>query len=281
MRAATTICSGPRSTSRRRPPGQLNSHNRWSEHGGLDSDITTTSTPTATGSPDGTTITTDEYGNPSTTPATTPTYNYLGTTQRQTDHLTGLTLMGIRLYTPTTGRFLTQDPIYGGNATTYGYPAQPTNKSDASGQCERATKHCIIRVLTTTEPFPNGFLEFLRGELGTDYIMIHEFKVIRYGEHGGTADQCSKVPDSALWFDFTLACHTHDLGYDLLRYFKQKRGLEVPGGRARIDKLFYGDMKRFCRYGPRLAKPNCYGTAAAYYGYMAYRTRADGGLAPR
>lgn len=45
--------------------------------------------------------------------------------------------MGVRLYNPTTGRFLTTDPVYGGNATSYGYPVDPINRSDIDGLTQR------------------------------------------------------------------------------------------------------------------------------------------------
>ena len=105
---------------------------------GLHGDVLRTSTPTATGSPDGLGNDTDEYGivHDSTGAITTgPRYNWLGGKQRATDTgTTGLTLMGVRLYTPTTGRFLSTDPIYGGNANTYGYPADPVDRFDLSGR---------------------------------------------------------------------------------------------------------------------------------------------------
>ena len=57
----------------------------------------------------------------------------MGTKQRDADTIGGLTLMGARLYNPTTGRFLSRDPIAGGNDNTYTYPADPINQFDLSG----------------------------------------------------------------------------------------------------------------------------------------------------
>ncbi|MET8102974.1 DNRLRE domain-containing protein, partial [Streptomyces sp. NPDC005236] len=74
--------------------------------------LDTTKAPTALDS--------DEYGNPR-TGQTATRYGWLGGKQRSTETLTGLTLMGIRLYNPTTGRFLSTDPVYGGNANAYEY----------------------------------------------------------------------------------------------------------------------------------------------------------------
>ncbi|MFD4951459.1 DNRLRE domain-containing protein [Streptomyces sp. NPDC058451] len=76
----------------------------------------------------------DEYGNPreGQTPAR---YNWLGAKQRSTETLTGLTLMGVRLYNPTTGRFLSVDPVYGGNLNAYEYAhADPLNRFDLDGR---------------------------------------------------------------------------------------------------------------------------------------------------
>jgi hypothetical protein len=42
--------------------------------------------------------------------------------------------MGVRLYTPTLGRFLQTDPVPGGSASTYAYPTDPINQFDLNGQ---------------------------------------------------------------------------------------------------------------------------------------------------
>ena len=95
----------------------------------LHGDITATTTPDAAGAPDGQALGTDEYGNAS----TVTRYGYLGAHQRETDTLTGVTLMGARLYVPSLGRFLSHDPVYGGNDTKYGYPVNPIAIIDVSG----------------------------------------------------------------------------------------------------------------------------------------------------
>ncbi|MFJ2260625.1 RHS repeat-associated core domain-containing protein [Streptomyces sp. NPDC087844] len=75
----------------------------------------------------------DEYGNATDTTAATA-YGALGSHQRFSGTLSGLTLMGVRLYEATTGRFLSTDPVYGGNDNPYVYPADPVNKYDLDGR---------------------------------------------------------------------------------------------------------------------------------------------------
>ncbi|MFD0367660.1 DNRLRE domain-containing protein [Streptomyces sp. NPDC127114] len=76
----------------------------------------------------------DEYGNPR---AGQPDvrYNWLGGKQRSSETLTGLTLMGVRLYEPAAGRFLSADPVYGGSANAYEYAhGDPVNNFDLDGK---------------------------------------------------------------------------------------------------------------------------------------------------
>jgi len=76
----------------------------------------------------------DEYG-ASAVPSTTGAGNYgwLGSAERSTSS-SGLILMGVRGYNPITGRFLSLDPVEGGNENAYTYPNDPVNASDTSGE---------------------------------------------------------------------------------------------------------------------------------------------------
>ena len=78
----------------------------------------------------------DEFGNPANSvTAGTRRYSWLGSAQRASDSPGGLTLMGVRLYNPLTGRFLQEDPIYGGNANPYEYcNGDPVNCTDLDGK---------------------------------------------------------------------------------------------------------------------------------------------------
>lgn len=77
---------------------------------------------------------TDEFGN-QVDERTPERYTWQGSAMRSNDAVGGLVLMGVRLYSPATGSFLTKDPVQGGNATPYGYPTDPINSSDPSGAC--------------------------------------------------------------------------------------------------------------------------------------------------
>ncbi len=91
---------------------------------------TTPAGGTATGVIDYTEST--EYGIPRTA-LTVKAYGWVGARQRSGDDLSGLFVMGVRLYNPATGRFLSVDPVPGGNANAYGYPEDPINSDDVTG----------------------------------------------------------------------------------------------------------------------------------------------------
>jgi RHS repeat-associated protein len=76
----------------------------------------------------------DEYGSPEA--GTTATrYGWLGGKQRSSETVTGAVLMGVRLYDPTIGRFLSVDPVPGGSANAYDYcNADPINHFDLDGR---------------------------------------------------------------------------------------------------------------------------------------------------
>jgi hypothetical protein len=67
--------------------------------------------------------------------------------------------MGVRLYNPTTGRFLTTDPIPGGNENAYNYPNDPINLFDLDGKWFHAAlswagRHKVDIALTAVSFIP-------------------------------------------------------------------------------------------------------------------------------
>ncbi|WP_291526056.1 hypothetical protein [Branchiibius sp. NY16-3462-2] len=81
----------------------------------------------------------DEYGNPVGATTQPARYGALGADQRSTETPAAFTLMGARLYTPVLGLFLSVDPMVGGNSTSYGYPSDPVNDSDPTGNSKCTT----------------------------------------------------------------------------------------------------------------------------------------------
>ena len=106
---------------------------------GMHGDVLRSTRIAASASPDGSAVDADENGvvrDADGASATGPRYGWLGGRQRSTESGTsGLVLMGVRLYSPTSGRFLSVDPVFGGNDNAYVYPADPVNKFDLSGKC--------------------------------------------------------------------------------------------------------------------------------------------------
>jgi RHS repeat-associated protein len=76
-----------------------------------------------------------EFGAPRNPTLSPTTYGWLGAAQRSTNSLGGMSLMGVRVYNPGTGRFTSTDPVAGGSANAYDYANQdPLNNLDLNGQ---------------------------------------------------------------------------------------------------------------------------------------------------
>ncbi|WP_435372327.1 RHS repeat-associated core domain-containing protein [Streptomyces ficellus] len=90
-----------------------------------------------------TALDTDEYGN-ARAGQQVPRYGWLGAKQRTAETVTGQTLMGIRLYAPATGRFLSVDPVFGGGDNRNRYPGDPVNKNDLDGRKWKCNTKCQL-----------------------------------------------------------------------------------------------------------------------------------------
>ncbi|MEU8522214.1 DNRLRE domain-containing protein [Streptomyces sp. NPDC048577] len=130
--------------------------------------------PTAAGQAP-TVLATDEYGN--TTPGPRATrYGWHGGMHRSGETQSDLILMGVRLYNPTTGRFLSVDPVLGGSCNAYDYAcADPVNNDDVSGCATcRVPKHAWTgRTFTTylrTTPWTFGSWQTMSWGWGWDVL---------------------------------------------------------------------------------------------------------------
>ncbi|HVV75606.1 MAG TPA: RHS repeat-associated core domain-containing protein, partial [Mycobacteriales bacterium] len=91
-----------------------------------------------------------EFGVPRASNTAKPAhYGWLGGKRRDSGDLGGLVLMGIRMYDPYSGRFLSVDPVPGGSANDYDYSFQdPVNGFDLNGRCSICHRvlHAISKV---------------------------------------------------------------------------------------------------------------------------------------
>jgi opacity protein-like surface antigen len=75
-----------------------------------------------------------------------------------------------------------------------------------------------------------------------------------------TTDYCSSSPDNPLGFNFELSCWHHDFGY---RNYKAIG--TFPANKARVDSMFYADLKRKCATYNIVLRPACLALAWVYY----------------
>ena len=200
-----------------------------------------------------------EYGKPRNPATANTTIGWLGSTQRSTNTLGGLTLMGVRLYNANRGQFATVDSIPGGTANAYAYPQDPINSSDLTGQCAMRTAYCLRLLLTTFEPWPPGFRTWLERKVGTTGRHLNT----RYANTAAgwrfmliNNDHCTDAPDTGVDFDFRNACDTHDLGYQLMTYMRLQGRMD-RGAKTYVDNLFLQDMNSDCNRRSFLVRWDC------------------------
>jgi RHS repeat-associated protein len=125
----------------------MTTYNYYNGHGDL------VQTADETGAPPNTTpMVFDEFGSSANGPYP---YGWTGRQQRDTSAFTGTVRMGVRLYDPSLGRFLSRDPVEGGCANDYTFGwNDPVNTFDLDGRkvlgiCNNMTSSAFTGTFTT------------------------------------------------------------------------------------------------------------------------------------
>jgi hypothetical protein len=111
-----------------------------------------------------------------------------------------------------------------------------------AGPDVRGSSDCRPDMHATTDQYligiacpPDGFAEVF----GYEPVLVKTINGWRFTRPAWTGSKCDgPAGNTGPFWNFTVACQTHDYGFDLLRF-----GL---GGRADIDELLYADMMANC-----------------------------------
>ncbi|SHN28103.1 phospholipase A2 [Cryptosporangium aurantiacum] len=79
-----------------------------------------------------------------------------------------------------------------------------------------------------------------------DFVAVMGYRPVRADGAWGTPRGACSAPTGPTRYDFTTACRTHDLGYDLLRYAARVGQPLGPWARAAIDAAFGRAMDARC-----------------------------------
>ena len=190
-----------------------------------------------------------EFGSPR--DGTVRRYAWHGDKQRATDS-SGVMLMGVRLYNPSTGRFLQVDPVRGGSANDYDYGnADPVNNADPSGLAYCWTSLCTKMYWQSgTNVAHTIYFNYTAKEIAT-LQAVHKWgglwtqRSLRW-----STDGCSSVGKWMNWAYGSLwgpACGRHDFGYrNHTKIFATSSWWDRFKGKDTIDWKFYKDMTAAC-----------------------------------
>lgn len=112
--------------------------------------------------------------------------------------------------------------------------------------------------------------------LGWRYVAVGN-NSRRGARHGG----CSAPwGDTGLSFNFGAACQTHDLSYDLIRFFASRDGLVTTNVRRAVDNNFKADMRSNCVSRSTFARGRCTAWAGVYGAGVTLNSQNQGYYTP-
>jgi RHS repeat-associated protein len=201
-------------------------------------------------------------------------FGWHGQAARPQEQNGDLIQMGARPYLTTLGRFLSVDPVEAGTENDYVYPTDPINQSDLSGLCESVEEWCVIGILEGEEDLPDGFADWLRGRNSESYV---HYEDTPSGNRAVlSTGTCSAGSNFVV--KFRNACKTHDLGYDLMRFFDSS-GTNGATRKA-VDNFLGNDTWQVCGRISVVRKAGCYSAAKAFVWVVKANSIREGNRKP-
>lgn len=104
-----------------------------------------------------------------------------------------------------------------------------------TNRCATDAEATTIDYLVGSACPPPGFAE----RIGYEPVLVRSAEGWRFTRPSSAEGHCNgPIRNEGPFWDFAIACQTHDYGYDLVRF--------GVGDRAEADALLYGDMLRSC-----------------------------------
>jgi hypothetical protein len=149
-------------------------------------------------------------------------------------------------------------------------PAGAAGDRPLSG--DAATAAHTVAVLThpsadhdPTQDFPHDF----ESVQGTHPDLVRAPDGTQRAVHG---DGGCSGPDGDTQWDFSVACKSHDLGYDVLRYAEHKGQPLGADARRALDTRLTADMHAQCDANPRGTGAQCHAVAQIYSAGLAFNS---------
>lgn len=203
-------------------------------------------------------------------------YGWLGAQQRPAD-ASGAMLMGVRLYNPSTGRFLQVDPVSGGSANRYEYGlGDPVNKADPTGRYASCANHSSLckKYSDHGKTASAVYWGFSAKEIAILQSLMMAWRSnnldprgLRWGYSSDFCTGPGAWVDWAFRSAFNNACARHDFGWMNSRKIFGDWGARTWGFDT-TNGVFLEDMRKGCNSKYAWWNPlrdGCYGAALVVY----------------